>query len=242
MSLLKNDRLNGIIYGTATLGTIISGITGSHTLMFVCKPLLMLVLSSWFFFKSRRVGDRFTLLVQAGLFFSWIGDIALMYQFRDEFFFLIGLGAFLITQLCYVIAFSGNLVHGDARWPLAIWALVLLLVSFGAAVILLLVPSVDEAVRLPVTIYVCTITAMGVTATLRYSRTYLRSFVMILCGALLFITSDSILAWNRFMHPIAHASWSVMLTYSAAQYLIAAGALAHVLAPDEIRRRAALST
>lgn len=242
MSLLKNDRLNGILYAAAALGTIVSGITGSHTLMLVCKPLLMIILSSWFFFKSRRVGDRFTLLIQAGLFFSWLGDVALMYQHHDEFFFLIGLGGFLVAQLCYMIAFAGNLVYGDARWPFAIWALVLALAGFGAGVILLLVPSVDDAVRLPVTIYACAITAMGVTAALRYGRTYMRSFVLVVCGALLFIASDSILAWNRFMHPLGHASWSVMLTYAAAQYLIVAGALAHVLAPDEIRRRAALST
>ncbi len=242
MSLLKNDQLNGILYAAAALGTIISGITGSHALMLVCKPLLMLVLSSWFFFKSRRVGDRFTLMIQVGLFFSWLGDVALMYQHHDEFFFLIGLGAFLVAQLCYVIGFSGNLALGDAHWPLWVWGVVLVLAGFGAAVILLLIPSVDEAVRLPVTIYAVAITAMGVTAALRYARTYLRSFVLILCGALLFIMSDSILAWNRFMSPLGHASWSVMLTYAVAQYLIVAGALAHVLAPDEIRRRAALST
>lgn len=242
MSLLKNDRFYGILYAAATLGTITSGLTGSHTLMLVCKPALMLLLSTWFFFKSRRVGDRFTLLIQAGLFFSWLGDMALMHQHIDEFFFLLGLGGFLVAQLCYTIAFAGNLVFGDARWPFGIWALVLLLISFGAGVILLLVPSVDEAVSLPVTIYACAITAMGVTATLRYARTYLRSFVLVLCGALLFIASDSILAWNRFMHPLEHAKWSVMLTYAIAQYLIVAGALAHVLAPDEIRRRAALST
>ena len=28
---------------------------------------MMMVLGSWFFFNSRRVGDRFTLLIQAGL-------------------------------------------------------------------------------------------------------------------------------------------------------------------------------
>ena len=65
---------------------------------------------------------------------------------------------------------------------------------------------------------------------------------MVLAGALLFITSDTLLAINRFISPLESARWAVMLTYGMAQLLIAWGALIHVLDPDEIRRRAALST
>jgi uncharacterized membrane protein YhhN len=65
---------------------------------------------------------------------------------------------------------------------------------------------------------------------------------MIFIGAVLFIASDSLLAINRFVRPLDHAAWSVMLTYGTAQVLIAAGALRHVLSPDEVRRRAALTT
>ncbi|MCB0812103.1 MAG: lysoplasmalogenase, partial [Flavobacteriales bacterium] len=40
-----------------------------------------------------------TLLVQAGLFFSLIGDVFLMLDHLDEFNFLIGLSAFLIAHI-----------------------------------------------------------------------------------------------------------------------------------------------
>lgn len=242
MSLLKNDLVNGILYGAAAVGTMIGETTGTHTLVLVCKPLLMLVLSSWFYFKSRRLGDRFTLLVQVGLLFSWFGDIALMFQQLDEFFFLVGLGAFLVAQLCYTIAFANNLLFGDARWSPMAWALVLGLLLYGTVFGLVLIPRVDQAVQMPVTVYAVAITCMGVAAALRHRRTYPRSFLLVLLGALLFITSDSLLAVNRFLYPLSHAPWSVMLTYAAAQYLIVSGCLAHVLAPDEIRRKAALNT
>jgi len=47
---------------------------------------------------------------------------------------------------------------------------------------------------------------------------------------------------NRFMKSLPHAEWSIMLTYAAGQFLIAAGALAHVLDPEELRRKAVLNT
>src|SRR5512133_507129 len=108
MDIRKNTLVNGIVYMLALIGTIAGGMLGVQGLVYVCKPLLMVVLGSWFFFNSRRVGDRFTLLVQAGLFFSLIGDIALMFQHVDQFNFLIGLAAFLIAQLCYTMAFAHN--------------------------------------------------------------------------------------------------------------------------------------
>jgi hypothetical protein len=41
-------------------------------------------------------------------------------------------------------------------------------------------------------------------------------------GALSFVISDSLLAYNRFAHPIAGAKYGVMITYYTAQLLIAA--------------------
>src|SRR6185312_7532301 len=99
MDIKKDPRINGVVYALATIGTIVAASTKEQALGYVCKPLMMLVLSSWFFFSSRRVGDRFTLLVQAGLFFSLVGDVALMFDHVDEFYFQIGLGAFLMAQL-----------------------------------------------------------------------------------------------------------------------------------------------
>ncbi len=69
MDIRKNNLLNGALYALATVGTIVGEVRDMHALVYVCKPLMMVVLSSWFYFNSRRVGDRFTLLVQVGLFF-----------------------------------------------------------------------------------------------------------------------------------------------------------------------------
>jgi uncharacterized membrane protein YhhN len=243
MDLRKHTPFNLILYMLVLVGTIAGEMVDSRPLVLACKPLLMIVLSSWFFHNSRRVGDRFTLLIQAGLFFSLIGDIALMLQHVDQFNFLVGLGAFLIAQLCYAMAFIHNITETEAErppyLPIAISAALIIPVFL---LMMEAMPRMDELLRLPVVVYAGAITVMTVAAAFRYGRTFPSSFLLVLLGALLFMTSDGILAWNRFIRPIEHASWSVMATYGVAQVLIAWGCLLHVLDPEELRRKAALST
>jgi uncharacterized membrane protein YhhN len=239
----KSLYLNIGLYILLLAATIVGETSGLHWVVYCCKPLLMVVLGSWFFFNSRRMGDRFTLLVQAGLLFSLLGDVALMVQHLDEFNFLIGLGAFFLAQLCYTLAFGEQVFRGGAGQGLLTGALLALgIAAYAVFFALELVPRVDEALRPAVGLYALAICSMGVLAALRHGRTYPQSFWMIFIGAVLFIASDSLLAINRFVRPLDHAAWSVMLTYGTAQVLIAAGALRHVLSPDEVRRRAALTT
>ncbi|MBZ0205263.1 MAG: lysoplasmalogenase [Flavobacteriales bacterium] len=239
----KNLYLNGGIYVLALIGTCIAQQKGLHILEWVCKPLLMITLSSWFFFNSRRVGDRFTLLIQAGLFFSLIGDVALMFTYVDDFNFIVGLGAFFIAQLCYAFAFIQNIADVDGMDGL----LVSLLISFGIGTYAFfyawdLMPHLEDGLGMPVIAYVAAIAFMGMVAAFRFRRTYPRSFWLVLIGSLLFIASDSMLAWDRFRFPMEEASVWIMITYAVAQFLIAGGALTHVLDPDQLRRKQALTT
>lgn len=243
MDWKKNTTLNGLLYLLALAGTIHAQRSGIHALEYVCKPLLLIVLSSWFFFNSRRVGDRFTLLIQAGLFFSLVGDTALMFTHLDDFNFIVGLGAFFLAQLCYAVAFIEN-VTGPSAFQ-GLFVSVLLTVGIGAFAFFFawdLMPHVEADLELPVIAYIIALGLMGAAAAFRYRRTYPRSFWMVMVGALLFIGSDSILAWDRFRFPLSWSSFGILIPYAAAQALIAAGALAHVLDPDNLRRRQALVT
>lgn len=243
MDIPKNSTINLTIFAAAATGTMVGEATDAHLMVYACKPLMLMVLSSWFYFNTRRVGDRLTLLIQAGLFFSLVGDVALMFQHLDDFNFLIGLAAFLIAQLCYTIAFIQNIADvGAGRPPWLPMLITIGLIVFCYFFTERLLPAADEVIRIPVGVYAVAITAMGIAAAFRWGRTYPRSFYLVFCGALCFIVSDSLLAINRFITPFEAASWSVILTYAMAQVMIVLGILAHVLDPDEIRRRAALVT
>lgn len=239
----RNTFLNGGLYVLALIGTCVALWQGWRELEFVCRPLLMVVLSSWFFFNSRRVGDRFTLLVQAGLFFSLIGDVALMFVYADDFNFLVGLGAFFLAQLCYALAFLQNIVDVDGLDGLGVPLLISFVIGTYAFFYAWdLMPHLEEGLGMPVIAYVTAITLVGMTAAFRFRRTYPRSFWLVLIGSLFLIASDSLLAWDRFRFPMQWGSVGVVITYAIAQFMIAAGALAHVLDPDNLRRRQALTT
>ncbi len=243
MDLKKHTALNGGLYLLALAGTCVAQLKGLHTLEFICKPLLMLILSSWFFFNSRRVGDRFTLLVQAGLFFSLLGDVALMFTYLDDFNFLIGLGCFFLAQLCYAFAFAQNIADiGGAGGALISVLIAFCIGTYAFFFAWDLMPHLEEGLGVPVTAYVVAIALMAILAGFRFKRTYPRSFWLVFIGSLLFVASDSMLAWDRFRFPMHQAAVWITITYALAQFMIAAGALAHVLDPDNLRRRQALAT
>jgi len=75
----------------------------------------------------------------------------------------------------------------------------------------------------PALLYTVIICLMAITARKRWKRTGSDSFWLIMAGALFFVLSDSILAYNRF---VAQASWgtpAIMATYLTAQFLLIEG-------------------
>ncbi|MEO8068191.1 MAG: lysoplasmalogenase [Flavobacteriales bacterium] len=241
MDVTRNPYVNGTAYALAATGTIVAQLHEVHWLEYVCKPMLMVILGSWFYFNSRRYGDRFTLLVQGGLFFSLIGDVTLMMVHVDGYNFLVGLAAFMLAHVCYTIAFAHNIFQADGTDGLALGGLIaVLMLSVGFFVINDLLRYLDADLSVPVIVYSACIVLMGIAAGFRYQRTYPRSFWMVFIGSLLFMFSDTLLGMNRFVRPVPMGSLWIMGTYVLAQFLIAAGCLLHVLDPDSIRRKAAL--
>ena len=245
MDVKRNTLVNGLLFAAVTAGAIAGSAGDWQVLGLVCTPLMLIVLSSWFFFNSRRVGDRFTLLVQAGLFFSLVGDLAFMFQGRDGFNFILGLAAYFIAHLCYTVAFALNLFDmegtGGAIIATALAAGVLL---FGVFFTLDLLGNagVDTALKVPLGAFAVMMTLMGIFAAYRFKRTFPRSFWLVFVGALLLILSDVLLADRKFnLRPIRVPEAWMLLSYALAQFMIAGGCLLHVLDPEMIRKRQALA-
>ena len=186
-----------------------------EALHLVTKPLLMPSLLAWFL--SVTPSGRFRTLVAVGLAFSWLGDLGLMPS--GEAWFLAGLGAFLLAQLTYSVAFWPSRADSVLSRPL-------LALPYLAVLVGLLVVLWDHLgdLRLPVSVYAAVIVAMAVLAT-GVNRT-------VAVGAGLFVVSDALIALDSVAGLVrlpAHGFW-VMLTYLAAQLLIAFGVASAVRA------------
>ena len=73
----------------------------------------------------------------------------------------------------------------------------------------------EQAERIGVAVYGLVIAAMLYSA-LQYDGACAAGFR---CAALLFVFSDAVIAWNRFIGPVPARTWIVMTTYYLAQYL-----------------------
>lgn len=177
-------------------------------------PFLITIISLSEKFKTQK-------LLQLGLFFSWIGDVLLLFTDRNSLFFISGLVAFLIAHLVYILLFQKQVKIVKSNQHIRILPLILVYL-FG--MILLLWQSLAE-MKVPVIIYAAVISAMLLMSVKGYFEWKKPANLIILVGAILFVISDSILAINKFYAPIPLSSFLIMSTYLAAQYFITKGIL-----------------
>ncbi|RZL17558.1 MAG: lysoplasmalogenase [Pedobacter sp.] len=192
-------------------------------LRYAIKPTITISLMIFYAYQTQFKG-RFAKRIFAGLFFGLLGDCFLMFVHLNSNLFMLGLVAFLIGHLLYISAF-----YLDYKWNPAIEksATRIALVVFGAFCLgfyFLLRPHLG-GMKIPVMIYAFVISLMAIMAVNRKGRVGSLSFKLILAGAILFLISDSLLAYNKFVKPFQGAGLAIMATYMLAQYLITVGAI-----------------
>ena len=161
---------------------------------------------------QHRQGRRWLL---AALACSLLGDVCLMLSGL----FIPGLVAFLCAHLCYIRLFTLDAPWLSKRAPLA------LCVVLAAGVYGYLWSHLPPDLRLPVAAYVLVIALMAAQAVGRAQVQGSLAARWVAYGALLFMLSDSLLAIDRFVHPLHWAALGVLSTYYAAQWLIVHGML-----------------
>jgi uncharacterized membrane protein YhhN len=190
-------------------------------LQYITKPLLMPVLAVYFLAQTVRSSHRLEPWILGGLFFSWAGDVLLMFQDKIPDFFLFGLAAFLVAHIFYIVFFHRVRVLEGIRGR---FFLLLPVVLYYAGLIIWLSPYLGD-MSLPVRIYGIVISFMLMMALhMLYSRNK-KAGSLLVTGAILFVISDSVLAINKFYQPFDQAGIVIMLTYGLAQLLIVKGAV-----------------
>jgi len=191
---------------------------------YISKPLLMPVLLIWFLMQAGAMRPLLKGLVVAALIFSWMGDVLLMLESQNSVFFMLGLGAFLLAHVYYIIFFYRLMRHLGT--PIKSWIAILLLAYYGC-LLYILTPHLDTLLW-PVRVYGLVISVMLLLAAQFAFAGIGRAGREIAIGALLFVLSDSVLAINKFYYSFAAAGAIVMLTYGLAQLLIIRGILLYL--------------
>ncbi|WP_449489355.1 lysoplasmalogenase [Streptomyces lavendulae] len=191
-----------VAFGVAAAVDLGALLAGWHLGHVIAKPLLMPLLVAH---VVTRGAPR---LLIAALLFGWGGDLALLFDAEPAF--LVGMGSFAAGHVCYLVLF------GRGRTGPALggaYALALL------GTVALLWGDLPAGLRVPVAGYSLLLTAMA------YRSSALGRTAGI--GGALFLLSDTLIAtgvaeWPQLPRP----DFWIMATYLAAQYLLAAGAIA----------------
>jgi uncharacterized membrane protein YhhN len=180
------------------------------------KPLLMPLLAAFFYFSvaGKKAPATAVYGMIAAFILSFVGDVALM----PEGYFTLGLGAFLLAHVSYIFVFTYLQKFHLSLGSIVLKPVVLLLFVAGIGMYIVLTPHLG-AMRTPVGVYVAVIVVMAISAYLLTQRVAALTFL----GAVLFMISDSYLAFNKFYAPLPLAGVVVMGTYIAAQWCIAKG-------------------
>ena len=189
------------LLGAVALAAVVDWIAvarESQPLEWVAKPATLALLLLW-----AACGPAASWPLLAALAFSLLGDVYLM---LPADLFLPGLLAFLIGHLAYIAAFDAT--------PLSrgIWFVVVLAASAPLS-LRLLRAAPDAALRVAVGIYMLVIALMVGSAIGSGS-------LVAATGAVLFMASDSMIAFNRFVAPFAGARVAIIVTSPLGQILL----------------------
>jgi len=230
MSAVSSARVSsmygrdGVFVVLAAIGAIVGSLASNggadawHWLHWVCKPLATLLIFSVVSRAAQPVSAVYRRRMLLAIAFCLIGDVALMVP---EDLFVPGLLSFLLAHGWFIAAFSSDVRFAVRYGP---W---LGCLAFGGGMAALLWHGVAPPMRVPVLLYVGVLATMAGQALGRAS--WLRaqgdaraaSARLAGAGALIFMLSDSLLAWDRFRAALPWAALYILATYYAALWLMA---------------------
>lgn len=186
------------------------------------KPLLMPMLAWLLWQQFRGKNEKNWRIIFWGLLASWMGDILLM-KGDEPLFFIAGLSSFLVTHVLYIFYFL-KYTKGAKTTLLVKRPGVLLAAAYAAILLYWLIPSL-ASMLVPVLIYTTVITLMLIAAMATQNRLRPGVWFWFVGGAILFVISDSVLAFNKFHTPVPFAGICIMSTYGIAQWMVMTGTL-----------------
>ncbi len=191
----------GIIWAAYLVVDALGGAGPSQTAL---KGLLMPSLLLWVILALGATAPR---LLVVGLVFATLGDVGLQF----DSLFLVGMAGFFAMQVCYVLGFLQL-----GAWPRVrrTWGIAAGYLAFWVAANAALGPRLGEF-RVPILIYSLALCVMATFAAGVDRRVGL--------GGLLFLLSDMLIGVDLADLGFPGRGMVVMVTYLAAQYLIATG-------------------
>ncbi len=179
-------------------------------LNYLFKPVTTILIIILAFLLPDSVSIIYKSFIIVGLFFSLLGDIFLMLPKNK---FIHGLISFFIAHILFIIAIISDF------GPYFDWQYLIPILLYLIIILKIILPHTGK-IKLPVIFYTIIISFFLWQAAGRAYYLADNSSIMAFLGALAFIISDSVLAYNKFVKSFKLAEIIIMLTYWGALYLL----------------------
>ncbi len=188
---------------------------------YATKPLLMPALALYYILSSQDP-KIFMIAAIAG---GWLGDIFLMIPDPEnkKRFFKPGLVAFLLGHIFYMAVFASRFVS-IGTIPFCGWLIAPVFAATGITAFIIIRPHAGPMLK-AITAYVVIIVLMGISTILPLGSVSVTGAVIAMSGAFIFMISDTLNAYNRFVRAIPNERVYTMTTYLLGQYLLVKGYL-----------------
>ncbi len=149
-----------------------------------------------------------------------VGDVLLMLPADSTALFAGGLASFLAAHLLLILGLAASM-DGGAGWVVVALAGIAAAVAAPARAVLRAVARDHRELLGPVIAYVAVLAVMGAVALAAGAGAGRPGAdPALFAGAVAFIASDTLLAYNRFVRPLPRATLSVHVTYHLALGLL----------------------
>ncbi|MFD0860841.1 lysoplasmalogenase family protein [Sungkyunkwania multivorans] len=225
---MKNQGLFTIIYMVILATDLVcSNVESLRPFRVITKPSVISSLFFFFLYNSGHLVKQQRNFMLAALVFFFLGDLFFL-NYYDNLFFMIGFGFFFLAYLMYVFAFQFNISYHLGRLVIlsviimiyAFWFLKKTLMGLGDYFI-------------PIIIFMVVIFSSLQSAFFRWNQVPQKSFYLVFVGALIYLGTQTLIAYNKFVGPVPYENFFTMFTYGIAQYCIVIGILIQQRRPVE---------
>lgn len=192
-------------------------------LEYIAKPAVMVCLFIWLFLSTGLQDNM--LWFGVGLLFSLLGDVLLMISL--DRLFMPGLIAFLLTHVSYLTGFQEQLLNPTAWSFVLIFFILINSVRLIRRIVGAMRARGQDRLVNPVILYSLVISLMLYVAmsTIFDPAWETAAAFYVSVGAFLFLISDLVLAWNKFVSPIQNSRILNILAYHLGQISLIAGVI-----------------
>jgi uncharacterized membrane protein YhhN len=192
---------------------------------YITKPFLMPLVAVYYLLVEQPFFCGF---IVAGIFFGFIGDILLMLSSPEKrkISFMVGLIAYPISHVFYIVAFIFNFVSRVTTYEFLYWTLAISIpmILLGIFACIKILPKAEK-MKIPMLINIIILVIMGLASTLFFysSEIALKGTITLVVGIFVYMFSVLVYAWNNYVKQIPYERLIKMSTYLIGLFFIVQG-------------------